>query len=51
MFHIYQTQEDGTLELLYVVDDEEVAQDEVDRINSNLSMAGIPSSVSCAYYN
>jgi hypothetical protein len=50
-FHVFQTQEDGTTELLYVVFDEEAAQDEVDRINTNLSLAGIPSSVSSAYYN
>jgi hypothetical protein len=50
-FHIFQTLEDGTTELLYVTYNEEGAQDEVDRINSLLSMAGIPSSVSCAYYN
>jgi hypothetical protein len=35
---------------LYEVRDEDRAQDEVDRINSNLAAAGIPSSVSCAYY-
>ena len=50
-FHVFQTQEDGTTQLLYVVYDEDQAQDEVDRINSHLSMAGIPSSVFSAYYN
>jgi len=51
IFHIYQTQEDGDSLLLFTTYDEEVAQDEVDRINSNLSLAGIPGSVSSAYYN
>ena len=51
MFHIYQSQPDGDSLLLYTTYDEEQAQDEVDRINTNLSLAGIPSSVSCAYYN
>jgi hypothetical protein len=50
MFHIYQTQPDGTAELLYETPDEHVAENEVDRINSNLASAGIPSWVSCAYY-
>ena len=51
IFHIYQTQEDGDSLLLFTTYDEEVAQDEVDRINSNLSLAGIPGWVSSAYYN
>lgn len=51
MFHIYQTQPDGTAELLYETPDEHVAEVEVDRINSHLSERGIPSWVSCAYYN
>jgi hypothetical protein len=51
MFHIFQSQPDDSPLLLYVLNDEQQAQDEVDRINSNLSQAGIPSSVSCAYYN
>lgn len=50
MFHIYQTQPDGTAELLYETSDEHVAEVEVDRINSHLSERGIPSWVSCAYY-
>lgn len=50
MFHIYQTQPDGTAELLYETHDEKIAENEVDRINSNLASAGIPSWVSCAYY-
>jgi hypothetical protein len=50
IFHIYQTQQDGTAELLYQTPDEDAAQDEVDRINSYLSDAGVPSWVSCAYY-
>jgi hypothetical protein len=50
MFHIFQTT-DGVTELLYETYDEDVAANEVDRINSNLSLAGIPGSVSSAYYN
>ena len=50
VYHIYQTQEDGDSELLYTTYDKEAAEDEVDRINSFLSAAGIPSWVSCAYY-
>jgi hypothetical protein len=50
MFHIYQTTNEVT-ELLYETPDEKVAQNEVDRINSHLSDAGIPGWVSSAYYN
>ena len=54
MFLIFQsyTDKDGKTEItnLYEVRDEDVAADEVDRINSNLAASGIPSSVSCAYY-
>jgi hypothetical protein len=50
MFHIYQTT-NGVTELLYETPDENVAQNEVDRINSHLSDAGIPSYVSSAHYN
>jgi hypothetical protein len=50
MFHIFQTT-NGVTELLYETYDEDVAADEVDRINSNLSLAGIPGWVSSAYYN
>lgn len=50
MFYIYQTT-NGVTELLYETYDEESAQDEVDRINSHLSEAGIPGWVSSAYYN
>ena len=54
MFYVFQstTDTDGNVEItnLYEVRDEQVASDEVDRINSNLQLAGIPSSVSCAYY-
>lgn len=54
MFLVFQSycHPDGKVEItnLYEVRDEDVAQDEVDRINSNLSAAGVPSSVSCAYY-
>jgi hypothetical protein len=54
MFLVFQsyTDNEGNTEItnLYEVRDEDVAADEVDRINSNLQLAGIPSSVSCAYY-
>ena len=55
MFLVFQSftdQTSGNTEItnLYEVRDENVAQDEVDRINSNLAAAGIPSYVSCAYY-
>ena len=54
MFLVFQSYTDpnGKVEItnLYEVRDEDVAQDEVDRINSNLAAAGIPSSVACAYY-
>jgi hypothetical protein len=50
MFYIYQTTNEVT-ELLYETPDEKVAQNEVDRINSHLSDAGIPGWVSSAYYN
>jgi len=50
MFYIYQTQEDGTSHLLYETYDEDLADATVNRINSNLSAAGIPSWVSSAYY-
>ena len=35
---------------LYEYEDEDQAQDEVDRINRNLEIAGVPSTVSYAYY-
>ena len=50
MFQIYQTS-NGITELLYETYDEDAAQNEVDRINSYLSDAGIPGWVSSAYYN
>ena len=49
VFHVCQTQDDGDSALLFTTYDEQVAQNEVDRINSNLAAAGIPSWVSCAY--
>ena len=49
-FNVYQTQPDGSVEHLYTCYTEQDAEDEADRINSNLSQVGIPSSVSCAYY-
>lgn len=50
MFYIYQTT-NGETNLLYETYDEDVAQNEVDRINANLADAGIPGWVSSAYYN
>jgi hypothetical protein len=54
MFLVFQVHHNayGNTEIvnLYEVRDEDVAADEVDRINSNLAAAGIPSSVSSAYY-
>jgi len=35
---------------LYEYEDEDQAQDEVDRINRSLEIAGVPSTVSYAYY-
>ena len=35
---------------LYEAEDEDQAQDEVDRINRSLEIAGVPSTVSYAYY-
>lgn len=49
MFYIFQNT-NGVTELLYTTPNEDVAQNEVDRINSHLSDAGIPGSVSSAYY-
>jgi hypothetical protein len=53
LFYVFQTHiENDQVQItnLYEVRDEWNAQAEVDRINSNLDSAGIPSSVSCAYY-
>jgi hypothetical protein len=53
MFYVFQTHtENDQVQItnLYEVRDEWNAQAEVDRINSHLSDAGIPSWVSCAYY-
>jgi len=49
MFWVAQTNPDGTNEVLWQCTSYDQAQDEVDRINSNLAAYGIPSSVSCAY--
>lgn len=49
LYWVAQTQPDGTNEVLWQCTSYEQAQDEVDRINSNLAAYGIPSSVSCAY--
>jgi hypothetical protein len=49
IFHVYQSQEDGDSVLLFATYDGKIAQDVADRIDSNLSAAGIPSSVSSAY--
>lgn len=50
MFHVYQVQEDGDSLLIASTYDRQSAEDEVDRINSNLALAGIPTFVSCAYF-
>lgn len=52
VFQSYTDPETNKTEItnLYEVRDEDVAQEEVDRINSNLAAAGVPSWVSCAYY-
>lgn len=50
MFHIYQVQEDGDSLLVASTYDRQIAEDEVDRINSNLALAGIPTFVSCAFF-
>jgi hypothetical protein len=49
LFWVAQTQPDGTNEVLWQCTSYDQAQDEVDRINSNLAAYGIPSSESCAY--
>jgi hypothetical protein len=49
LFWVAQTNPDGTNEVLWQCTSYDQAQDEVDRINSNLAAYGIPSSVSCAY--
>jgi len=54
MYLVFQsvTDENDNIQItnLYEVRDENVAQDEVDRNNRNLQLAGIPSSVSCYFY-
>lgn len=54
-FTVYQShsKDNGSVEIteLYVYEDEQLAQDEVDRINRNLQLAGVPTSVSFAYYD
>jgi hypothetical protein len=54
MYLVFQsvTDENDNIQItnLYEVRDENVAQDEVDRNNRNLQLAGIPSSVSFYFY-
>ncbi len=50
LFHVFQTQIDQTDLLVASCVREDDAQDEVDRINSHLGTAGVPSYISCAYY-
>jgi len=53
-FTVYQSRikDNGAEEVtnLYEYEDEDQAQDEVTRINRNLQLAGVPSTVSYAYY-
>jgi len=48
-FTVYQSH-NGSVTELYEYEYEDQAQDEVDRINRNLQLAGVPSTVSYAYY-
>ncbi len=50
IYRVYQTDADGVSELLYETPNKEAAENEVDRINSNLAKAGVPGWVSSAYY-
>ena len=50
IYKVFQTQEDYPTELLWETYSEDIAEESVARVNSNLSAAGIPSSVSCCYY-
>jgi len=49
-FTVYQSHNVSVTEL-YEYEYEYQAQDEVDRINRNLQLAGVPSTVSYAYYD
>jgi len=49
MYEIWRTQEDDVPAFYCYVDDEELAQDEADRLNSHLDQAGIPSWVTRYY--
>jgi hypothetical protein len=49
-FTVYQSH-NGSVTELYEYEYEDQAQDEVDRINRNLELAGVPSTVSYAYYD
>ena len=48
-FAVCQSQPDGTVKVLYQGLTLAVAETEADRLNSNLSAAGIPSTVSVAF--
>jgi hypothetical protein len=50
IYFIYQTQEGYPTELLWETYSEDIAEESVARVNSNLAAAGIPSSVSSCYY-
>jgi hypothetical protein len=49
-FTVYQSH-NGSVTELYEYEYEDQAQDEVDRINRNLQLAGVPSTVSYAFYD
>ena len=50
IYKIIQTQEGYPNELLWETYSENIAEESVARVNNNLAAAGIPSSVSCCYY-
>lgn len=49
-YSVFQTNPDDGSELIATVYTEKDAAEEVDRINANLALAGVPTDVSCAYY-
>lgn len=51
MLTVWQTIPDDIDQFICYAPDEESAQDEVDRINTHLAEHGVPSSVSCAYWD
>ena len=51
MTHTVYQSHNGSVTELYEYEYEDQAQDEVDRINRNLQLAGVPYTVSYAYYD